>query len=56
MQQKRIFLLLYLKTKLAPKMFLKFSTEKVLCALGHIFNKFNRSIVEKPGAAGELDR
>ena len=36
--------------KVLPKIFKKFSAKKVLCALGHIFNKVNRSIVEKSDA------
>ena len=40
------------KKKFLPRIFLKLSAKKVLCALGHIFNKVNRDIVEKPNADG----
>ena len=33
-------------------LFIKFSAKRVLCALGHIFNKVKRSIVQKSDSVG----
>ena len=38
--------------KVLPSIFLKFSAERVLCVLGHLFNKVNRGIVQKPDVFG----
>ena len=38
--------------KVIPRIFFKFSTKGVLCALGHIFNEVNRGTVQKPDAVG----
>ena len=38
--------------KVQPKIFLKFSAKKVLWAVGCIFNKVNKGIVENPYALG----
>ena len=38
--------------KFIPRIFLKFSTIRALSDIEHIFNKFNRGIVQKPDAVG----
>ena len=38
--------------KVLPRIYLKFSAKRVLCAVGHIFNKVKRGIVQKPDTVG----
>ena len=38
----------YILKNILPKVFFKFRAKKVLCSLGHVFNKVNRGIVQKP--------
>ena len=41
-----------LKKKILPRIFLTFSAKRALCALGHIFNKVKRGVVQKSETAG----
>ena len=48
MQQKRDSFGITFYKNILPKIFFKFNAKRVLCSLGHIFNKVNRGIVPKP--------
>ena len=50
MQEKRTLLVLHFKKKSYLGFFFIFSDKTVLRALGYIFNKVNRGIVQKPDA------
>ena len=50
-QEKESFGIIFYKYIL-PKIVFKFSAKRVLCSLGHIFNKVNGGIVQKPDEAG----
>ena len=49
---KGTLLALHFKKKSYLGFFKNFFGKKVLCALGHIFNKGNTGIVQKPDAVG----
>ena len=52
MQQNRESFGFIFYKNILPKIFLKSSAKRVLCSLGHIFNKVNRGIVQKPDEVG----
>ena len=52
MQQKRILLDLHLKKMSCQGHFFKFIAKRVLCALGHIFNKVISGMVQNSDAVG----
>ena len=52
MQEKRTPLALHFQKKVSPRILFKFSAERVLYDLGHIFNEFNRGIFQKADAVG----
>ena len=52
MQQKRDSFDITFYKNILPMMFFKLSAKRVLFTLGHIFNKVNRSIVQKPDEDG----
>ena len=52
MQQERDSFSITVYKNILPRIFLKFSAERDLYSLGHIFSKVNRGIVQKPGEVG----
>ena len=52
MQQKGTLVALNFKKKSYLGFFTKFSARRALCDLGHIFNKVNRGVAQKPDVVG----
>ena len=55
MQQERDSFSITVYKNILPRIFLKFSAERDLYSLGHIFSKVNRGIVQKPDEVGTLN-
>ena len=52
MQEKGLLWHYIFKKKVSPRILFKFSAERVLYDLGHIFNEVNRGIFQKTDAVG----